>query len=130
MGQKTIGDDFSTYLNQIENPQQRRGLETVLAWVALKFPNLAPKIAWNQPMFTDHETFIIGFSIAKQHLAVAPEEACINHFSEMIDTAGYQHTKQLIRMPWDQPIDFNLLEAIIHFNILEKKDYSAFWRKK
>ncbi|MCQ4950818.1 hypothetical protein NE646_14380, partial [Bittarella massiliensis] len=41
------------------------------------FPDLTPKIAWNQPMFTDHGTFIIGFSAAKAHLAVAPERAGI-----------------------------------------------------
>ena len=31
-------------------------------------------------MFTDHGTFIIGFSIAKHHLAVAPERVVIQHF--------------------------------------------------
>lgn len=35
-------------------------------------------------MFTDHCTFIIGFSIAKHHLAVAPEIAGINRFSDEI----------------------------------------------
>ncbi len=54
-----------------------------------------PKIAWNQPMFMDHDTFIIGFSIAKQHLAVAPEKAGIDYFSDEIVKAGYGHTKQL-----------------------------------
>ncbi|QCB29216.1 hypothetical protein [Corynebacterium endometrii] len=28
-------------------------------------------IAWNQPMFTHHDTFIIGFSHAKKHMAAA-----------------------------------------------------------
>ena len=49
-------------------------------------------------MFTDHGTFIIGFSIAKNHLAVAPESAGINHFSDEIVQAGYDHTKQLVRI--------------------------------
>lgn len=62
---------FAEYLARIDNPQHRARTEEVLAWITKKFPHLMPKIAWNQPMFTDHDTFIIGFSVAKQHLAVA-----------------------------------------------------------
>ena len=80
-------------------------------------------------MFTDHGTFIIGFSVAKQHLAVAPESAGINHFSDEIVQAGYDHTKQLVRIQWDSPVDFSLLEKMIEFNILDKADCSTFWRK-
>ncbi|AHV97442.1 iron chaperone [Paenibacillus sabinae] len=120
---------FTEYLAQIDNPQQRARTEEVLAWVTKKFPNLAPKIAWNQPMFTDHGTFIIGFSVSKHHLAVAPETAGINHFSDEIVQAGYDHTKQLVRIRWDRPVDFSLLEKIIGFNILDKADCSTFWRK-
>lgn len=35
-------------------------MEEVLGWVTKKFPNLKPKISWNQPILTDHGTFIIG----------------------------------------------------------------------
>lgn len=120
---------FKEYLEKIDNPQHREQTEEVLAWVAKEFPNLVPKIAWNQPMFTDHDTFIIAFSIAKHHLAVAPEKVGIDHFSDEIVQAGYDHTKQLIRMKWDSPVDYSLLEQIIEFNILDKKDCTTFWRK-
>jgi uncharacterized protein YdhG (YjbR/CyaY superfamily) len=120
---------FAEYLEHIDNPQHRDRTEEVLTWVTKKFPNLMPKIAWNQPMFTDHGTFIIGFSIAKHHLAVAPERAGINHFSNDIVQAGYDHSKELIRIQWDSPVDFSLLEKMIEFNILDKADSSTFWRK-
>ena len=120
---------FGEFLEKIDNPQHRERTEEVLAWVANGFPNLVPKIAWNQPMFTDHDTFIIAFSIAKHHLAVAPEKAGIDHFSNEIVQAGYDHTKQLIRMKWDSPVDYSLLEQLIEFNILDKKDCTTFWRK-
>lgn len=80
-------------------------------------------------MFTDHGTFIIGFSVAKHHLAVAPERAGIIHFSDEIVQAGYNHSQQLLRLPWDSPVDFLLLEKIIEFNIMDKADCSTFWRK-
>ena len=120
---------FAEYLANIDNPQHRDRTEEVLSWVTRKFTNLEPKIAWKQPMFTDHGTFIIGFSVAKHHLAVAPEIEAINHFSDEIIQAGYNHTKQLVRIQWDSPVDFSLLEKIIEFNILDKAVCSTFWRK-
>ncbi|SEN79974.1 hypothetical protein SAMN04489762_2871 [Terribacillus saccharophilus] len=120
---------FADYLDQIDNPQHRERTEEVLKWVAEKYPNMEQKIAWNQPMFTDHGTFIIAFSIAKQHLAVAPEKAGIDRFSDDIVQAGYDHTKQLVRIKWDGPVDYSLLEKMIEFNIMEKADCTTFWRK-
>ncbi|WP_027630499.1 iron chaperone [Ruminiclostridium cellobioparum] len=120
---------FAEYLSRIDNPQHRGRMEEVLNWITKKFPDLVPKIAWNQPMFTDHGTFIIGFSTARQHLAVAPERAGINRFSNEIVQAGYSHSKELVRIPWDGPVDLALLEKIIEFNILDKAGCSTFWRK-
>lgn len=122
-------ETFAEYLASIDNPEHKERTEEVLKWITEKFPSLKPKIAWNQPMFTDHETFIIGFSVSKQHLAVAPEKVVINQFSEEIVQAGYEHTNQLIRMKWKQPTDFSLLERIIEFNIKDKADCTTFWRK-
>lgn len=119
---------FTEFLEKIDNQQHRARTEEVLGWVAKKYPELQPKIAWNQPMFTDHDTFIIGFSVAKQHLAVAPEKAGINQFSDDIIQAGYDHTKELMRIKWDKPVNFSLLEKMIEFNILDKADCSTFWR--
>lgn len=120
---------FAEFLARIEHPQHRARTEEVLAWVSRKFPQLQQVIKWNQPMFTDHGTFIIAFSIAKKHLAVAPEKAAIMKFSAEIKQACYNHTQELIRIPWDQPVDFSLLEKMIQFNILDKADCSTFWRK-
>ncbi len=120
---------FAEYLARIDNPQHRARMEEVFGWITKKFPDLQPKIAWNQPMFTHHGTFIIGFSTAKHHMAVAPERAGINNFSHEIVKAGYDHSKELVRIPWDSPVDLSLLEKMIEFNILDKAGCSTFWRK-
>ncbi|MDO3411713.1 iron chaperone [Saccharibacillus sp. CPCC 101409] len=120
---------FADYLAKIDDPPQRDQTEEVLNWVQRTFPGLVPKIAWNQPMFTDHETFIIGFSVAKKHLAVAPEKAGVAKFADEIVKAGYEHTDQMIRMRWDRPVDYGLLERIIAFNIEDKAECGTFWRK-
>jgi uncharacterized protein YdhG (YjbR/CyaY superfamily) len=120
---------FVDYLGHIDNAQHRSRMEDLLHWITEKFPVLVPKIAWNQPMFTDHGTYIIGFSISKNHIAVGPERAAINHFSQEISQAGYDHSNELIRIPWDSPIEFSLLEKIIEFNMLDKVGCVTFWRR-
>ncbi|MFF2886900.1 iron chaperone [Paenibacillus sp. NPDC057967] len=120
---------FAEYVANIVNEQHRARTEEVMTWVAERYPNLEPKIAWKQPMFTDHDTFIIGFSVSKQHLAVAPERAGMIQFAEEIVQAGHDHTKELVRFRWNNPVDFSLLEKMIEFNMVDKADCTTFWRK-
>lgn len=121
---------FESYLERIKDKERRGTLERVLRWVAEKFENLEPGIAWNQPMFTEHGTFIIGFSAARRHFAIAPERAGIERFADEIVREGYEHTKQLMRIRWTQEIDYGLLERMIKFNIEEKADCANFWRNE
>lgn len=120
---------FTEFLMRIDHQQHRSRMKEVLMWVKEQFPRLKPEMKWNQPMFTDHGTFIIGFSVSRHHLAASPELAGIDRFSEEIVQAGYEHTKMLVRIPWDRPVDFSLLEKMIAFNISDKADCSTFWRK-
>jgi uncharacterized protein YdhG (YjbR/CyaY superfamily) len=120
---------FAEWLANIDNMQHRARMEEVLGWVMATFPQLVPRTAWNQPMFTDHGTFIIGFSVAKHNMAVAPEIVAINRFSKEISAAGYDHTVGLLRIRWDLPVDYALLERIIAFNISDKTDCETYWRK-
>jgi len=120
---------FAEFLDKIENPMHRARMEEVFSWVMSKFPNLSPVIKWNQPMFTDHGTFIIGFSVSKKHMAVAPERAGMIQFSDEIAKNGYDQTKELVRIPWDHPVEYSLLEKMIEFNISDKADCTTFWRK-
>ena len=121
--------EFANFLNAINDPGQRQRTEDVLQFVNDTFPQLERRIAWNQPMFTDHGTFIIAFSVARQHLAVAPETVALDHFDERIKQAGFKRTKMLLQMPWNKPIDYALLKDIISYNIQDKKDCASFWRK-
>ncbi|MFC3039213.1 iron chaperone [Virgibacillus xinjiangensis] len=120
---------FADYLEGIDQSDHRNRLQEILEWVKEKFPTLEPAVKWNQPMFTDHGTFIIGFSVTKHHISVAPEHVTINHFSEDIVQAGYDYTKELVRIKWKHPVDYALLEKMIAFNIQDKADYTTFWRK-
>lgn len=121
-------DDFVDFLERIDHPEHRERTEEVLSWVAENYPNLVPVMKWNQPMFTDHDTYIIGFSVSKQHLAVAPERTTMERFAADIEQAGYAHTKELVRIRWNQPVDFSLLQSMIEFNVEDKADCTTFWR--
>lgn len=121
-------ETFADFLAKIDNEAHRARTEEVLRWIQQQFPTLKPVIKWNQPMFTNHDTFIIGFSVAKKHLAIAPENVAVVRFSDKIEQAGYDFTKELIRFPWNHPVDFPLLAKIIEFNIMDKADCPTFWR--
>lgn len=122
-------ETFTAYLAGIDQPEHRQRTEEVLTWIAKTYPQLEPHIKWNTPMFSDHGTFIIGLSTAKQHMSITPEEAGITHFSEDIAQAGYSATKGLFRIPWKEPVNYELLGKMIEFNIKEKANYTTFWRK-
>jgi uncharacterized protein YdhG (YjbR/CyaY superfamily) len=116
------------FLNNIDEPAKRERMESILSYIKTTFPQLREEIKWSQPMFTDHGTFIIAFSIAKGHIAVAPEEVVIKQFEKEIEEAGYSHTKGLFRIKWTDKVDYELLRKIVAYNIENKKDMEKFWR--
>lgn len=120
--------DKNEYLCSIQNEVNRKRVEEVLNWVEKTFPELDFRIAWNQPMYTHKDTYIIGFSVSKQHMAVSPEQKGIEVFSEAIHQAGYLHTKMLVQFPWNKPIDWSLLKEMIQYNIVDKANWTKFWR--
>lgn len=121
-------DSFLDIIQSIENPEHQNRFEEVLNWVTTNFPSLKQEIKWHQPMFSDHGTFIIGFSVSKQHIAIAPEQVSLDRFKEDIEKSGYNHTSGIIRIKWNQEVDFELLKKIIDFNIVDKAGYTTFWR--
>ncbi|MBM7578722.1 iron chaperone [Jeotgalibacillus terrae] len=122
-------ETFQEFLDTIDNEEHRAQTKEVLDWVEEKYPELAQKVAWNQPMFTHHGTFIIAFSTSKKHLAVSPEKAGIDYFMDEIKDRGHDHSKMLVRFPWNQQVDYELLGKMIEFNLKDKAECTTFWRK-
>lgn len=121
--------EFEEFVDKIDNPEHQTRVRHVLEWVQSEFPQLEQRYAWNQPMFTDHGTFIIGFSVAKPHLAFAPEGPVMAHFATEIAADNYNPGKKFGRIKWTQDVDYDLLHQIIAFNIADKADCTTFWRK-
>ena len=122
-------NEFKNYIDSIESIEQKNRMVEIFSWIREKFPNLVEVIKWNQPMFTDHDTFIIGFSRAKHHISFTPEEFSLAIFLEDIEKSGYEHTKGIVKIKWTQEVDYSLLHKIIQFNVEDKMSCKTFFRK-
>ena len=118
------------YLETIPDDDNRERMVDVLVWVGLTYPELELRIEWNQPMFTHHGTYIIGFSAASKHMAIAPERATMIRFEQVMRERGTDFSTMLARQPWNRPFDYDLLDAFIQHQLAEKQDITSFWRPK
>ena len=100
----------------------------VLNWVAQHYPELELRIAWNQPIFTHHGTYIIGFSAASKHMAVAPERATMIRFEQVMRERGTDFGTMIACQPWR--FTYELLDAFIRHQLSEKQDVTSFWRQQ
>lgn len=119
---------FNGFLEKIENEKHRDKLKSILDHIENKYTNLNQEIKWNQPMFVDHGTFIIAFSVSKEHIAISPESKTLQVFEQEIKEAGYKATKMLFRIKWNDEIDFGLIDKLIEYNIEDKKEMKKSWR--
>lgn len=117
------------YADQLPNPEHGARMTEIFHWIEREFPAVHGKIAWKQPMFVSHDTFIIGFSASKGHMSVSPEAYAMPIFHDAIEAAGYSQSSHLFRIKWDEPVDYDLLAAMIRFKCTDKADYTTFWKK-
>lgn len=120
-------EDFIEYIEAIENNEHQEKFKSLLKWIIDTYPELDTRFAWKQPMFTHHGTFIIGFSVAKNHFSVAPEK--LELFIDDVLNANYSHGKKLFQIKWNEEINYELISKVIEVNMIEKKDMTTFWRK-
>src|SRR5699024_12380023 len=106
-------DNFNEFLQTIDNDKHRETLSDIFNWVTETFPKLETTIKWNQPMFTDHGTFILALSKSKQHFSVEPEAKVMEEISVRKEAVGYSQTNNLFRIKWNQDVDYKLLKDII-----------------
>ena len=116
------------YLATIPNDDNRARMVEVLNWVAKHYPELELRIAWNQPTFTHHGTYIIAFSAASKHMAMAPEFATMIRFEPVMRERSTDFDIIFARQPWSKPFDYELLDAFIQDQLTDKRDVTSFWR--
>ena len=75
-------------------------------------------------------SFIIGFSAAKGHLAMAPERHTMIHFEHLMAQRGTNRGKMFARQPWSKPFDYDLAAAFIEYQLETKAEVTSFWLPK
>lgn len=120
-------DKFKVFLDKIDNLDNRLKLEKLFEQIIKDFPELDTRVAWNQPMFTHHSTFIIAFSVAKAHFSVALEKEAADEYEKRIE-AKYSKGKMLFRIKWTDEVDYELIKDVIKYTIEDKKDCKTFWK--
>lgn len=123
-------DNLNQFLEGMSDVEKREKFARIIDWVQKTFPELQLEIKWKQPMFSHHDTYIIGFSVAKEHYSFSPEEAGMEVFKDEAKALGYQTTKMLIKAKWSDEVNYDFIEKVIKFNIEDKKDCKTFWRNK
>ncbi|MBK0348002.1 DUF1801 domain-containing protein [Aerococcaceae bacterium zg-ZJ1578] len=119
---------MQAYIQELQNPIQAQQLQQIYDLIQTEFAKLEYVVKWNQPMFLDHGTYIIGFSVSKHYVNVAPEIATMEHFAAEIQARQYATTKNYLKLGATDTVDLDLIRRMIAFNIEEKKDYQKFWR--
>lgn len=118
---------FREYVEGISDPEMREKMESVLVFCSEQYPQLKPRIGWSQPMFTDHGTYIIGFSVAKDHISIGLESTTMEHFADLIKAEGLVAKKMTFQIKRKQAIPEQLLKTIIDQTLVLKKDIHTFW---
>ena len=112
------------YLVTIPDDDNQARMVDVLVWVGLTYPALELRIAWNQPMFTHHGTYIVGFSAASKHMATAPERATMIRFEPIMRERGTDFGTMLACQP--RRFAYELPDALITHQLHDKHDCSPF----
>ena len=66
---------WNKYANSIKNidPILKDKIVSIFEFIEKKFPELVLEIKWNEPMFLFNNSFIIAFSVWKNHVSISPE---------------------------------------------------------
>lgn len=122
-----INEQLQAFIAKINDKSKEVKFKEMIDWIKKNYPELILEIKWNQPMFIENGTYIIGFSISKKHIALGLESFAIEELTESIKNAGFTHSKMIVQIPWEKPIDYQLLELIITHVRTRKSGVTSFW---
>ncbi len=121
-------EKLAEFTTTLSNQAQIERIEAISAWIHRKFPQLKLEIKWKQPMWLDHGTFIIAFSVSKNHISVSPEQKGIALFKDDLINSGYVTSKMLFQIQNEQDVPYELLSKMIEYNMIDKANCHTFWR--
>ena len=107
----------SGYFKSID-PKQAKTVKAIFKAITTKYPNLELVIAWNQPMLRQDKKYIIGVSVAKNHILINPfSNAVIEKFTPKF--TDLKVNKKTVALPNDWDVDAKLLQAMAKMRLAE-----------
>lgn len=118
------------YVNSIKNIDLilKDKMVSIFQFMEEKFPELVLEIKLNEPMFSFNNSFIIAFSVWKNHISISPEKYAIDIYKEKLLSFNYEAAANLFKIKKDQEVNFNLLFEIINFKIKDKSNSKTFFK--
>ena len=100
------------------DPIAAKTAKAIFAAVTEKHPTLELVMAWNQPMLRNEKGYVLGVSVSKKHLTVAPFGG--DALAAVADRlAKYTVNKKTFQVPLDWKVDAALLRAIVKARLAE-----------
>jgi uncharacterized protein YdhG (YjbR/CyaY superfamily) len=78
-------------------------------------PELTQTLSYQMPTFKKHGKAIFHFAAQKNHLGIYPTPSAIEHFAARLK--GYKTSKGAIQIPWSLPLDKELIQDLVRFNL-------------
>ena len=94
-------------LNQPEKAQPL--LKEINETIQAAIPDTMEKISWSMPTYWKKRN-LIQFAAFKNHVGLYPGPEAVEKFADRL--TGYQTQKGTIRLPYDQPLDRELVAEI------------------
>jgi uncharacterized protein YdhG (YjbR/CyaY superfamily) len=113
-------DNLASYLESADATKQKT-VRKIFKAIIKKYPKMELVIAWNQPMLKLGDNYIIGVSVLKNHLLIAPfSKDVLTKFAKKL--TDYKVNKKTIQVPVDWKVDEKLLQDITAARIKEFKN--------
>jgi uncharacterized protein YdhG (YjbR/CyaY superfamily) len=102
------------------DPVAAKTAQEIFAMITTKFPDLELVIAWNQPMLRSGNQYVIGLSVAKNHITLNPFSGeVLASFTDKL--SKYVVNKHTFQVPLDWKVDAGLLRALTTARLKEIK---------
>lgn len=101
-----------------ESPERSETIRAIFDAITGRYPELETVIAWNQPMLKAGQDYIIGVSLAKNHVTIGPwGDSVIARFADRLE--NYETNKKTFRVPIGWSPDATLLQDIVASRLAE-----------
>jgi uncharacterized protein YdhG (YjbR/CyaY superfamily) len=110
-------DTPAAYFKTLEPPTAKK-IKEIFSSITSAYSDLQLVMAWNQPMLKLGDQYILGISVSKNHLTIAPFNTdFVETFAKKLEK--YESNKKTFKVPFDWKVDGALMRAIVKDRLAE-----------